>query len=92
MAAGKEQNSGWVWFCRTPIPPLGRYWMVVSGARRTRSSKASLATCEFEACLGYEPLSQKAENGVGGRVGGWEEEEEEENEKRTQASSHFCLI
>lgn len=47
--------------------------MAEGGARRTRNSRSSLATCEFEASPRFEALSQKAEK-VGG-VGGWEEEE-----------------
>lgn len=71
--------------------------MVVGGAWRIRSSKSSLATCEFGACLGYKSLSQKAEKrggggGWGGRVGGWEEEERRKEEEGEEESTNKLLL
>lgn len=60
------------------------------GARRIRSSKSSLATCEFQGSLDYESLSQEAENGS--QVGGWEEEEEEEDEEENKSEHPFPFL
>lgn len=57
--------------------PITRWTLSGGGWRQNKMLKNKMATCEFETCLGYESLSQKAQKTVagGGKVGDWKEEE-----------------
>lgn len=64
--------------------PITRWTLSGGGWRQNKMLKNKMATCEFETCLGYESLSQKAQKAVARWVTG--------RKKSEQASSPFCLI